>query len=90
MRVQQGDQDLLEPNIGRKLLRSSRRAAAVAAVIVPLLILLAAAANAQSSGRGGANVRADKGGYCPLGTCNIHGGRMARNLGNCKASNCLR
>ena len=76
--------------VSRNLLRNSRRAAAVAALIVPLLILLAAAANAQSSGRGGANVRANRGGYCPLGTCNIHGGRMARNLANCKASNCLR
>jgi hypothetical protein len=74
--------------VSRKLLRNSRRAAAVAALIVPLLILLAAAANAQSSGRGGANVRAIKGGYCQVGTCNIHGGRWANNLANCKASYC--
>jgi hypothetical protein len=74
--------------MSRKLLRISLRAAAVAAVIVPLLILLAAAANAQSSGRGGANVRAIRGGYCTVGTCNIHGGRFASNLANCKASNC--
>ena len=74
--------------VGRKLLRNSRRAAAGTAVIVPLLILLAAAANAQSSGRGGANVRAIRGGYCQVGTCNIHGGRWANNLANCKASYC--
>ena len=55
----------------------------------PLLILLAASANAQSGGRGEQRA-ANRGGYCPLGTCNIHGGRMARNLANCAASNCLR
>jgi len=63
-------------------------AAAAAAVIVSILALLADSASAQSMGRGGASVRANVGGYCPLGTCNILGGRMARNLNNCKASNC--
>jgi hypothetical protein len=52
------------------------------------LILLADAANAQSSGRGGADVRAIRGGYCPTGTCNIVGGRWAIRLTNCKASHC--
>ena len=80
---------MMKQNLSRKFLPTAIRAAAVAAVIVPLLILLAASANAQSGGRGGANVRANRGGYCPVGTCNIHGGRMARNLANCAASNCL-
>jgi len=63
-------------------------AAVAAAVIVSILILGADIASAQSSGRGGASVRANVGGYCPNGTCNIFGGRMARYLNNCKASNC--
>jgi hypothetical protein len=64
-------------------------AATVASVIVSaLLILIADTANAQSGGRGTANVRMTRGGYCPLGTCNIHGGRIANNVRNCAASNC--
>ncbi len=30
------------------------------------------------------------GGYCPAGTCNIHGGRWANNVRNCNASHCGR
>jgi hypothetical protein len=67
-----------------------RRAVSLLMVVFGYLIPLADAANAQSSGRGGADVRAIRGGYCVFGTCNILGGRMARNLANCKASNCRR
>jgi hypothetical protein len=64
-------------------------AAMVASVIVTApLLLITDPASAQSGGRGTANVRMTRGGYCPLGTCNIHGGRMANNLRNCAASNC--
>jgi hypothetical protein len=64
-------------------------AATVASVIATaLLISIADTASAQSGGRGTANVRMTRGGYCPLGTCNIHGGRIAHNLRNCAASNC--
>jgi hypothetical protein len=66
------------------LLVGTRTACLIAAV----LVLLADAASAQSSGRGGADVRAIRGGYCPQGTCNIHGGRRANNLAKCAASNC--
>jgi hypothetical protein len=57
-------------------------------VVFGYLIPLADAANAQSSGRGGADVRAIRGGYCPTGTCNIYGGRWAYFLVNCKAAHC--
>ena len=57
-------------------------------LIFGYLVLLAYAVNAQSSGRGSANVRAIRGGYCATGTCNIFGGRWANVLANCKASNC--
>jgi hypothetical protein len=79
---------MMKQNVGRKFLPIGMRAVAVVCLIFSALILLADMAHAQSSGRGGANVRAIRGGYCPLGTCNIHGGRMANNLANCKASNC--
>jgi hypothetical protein len=64
------------------------RRCALALVIVVFGYLLADAANAQSSGRGGADVRAIRGGYCPTGTCNIIGGRWAVRLANCKAAHC--
>lgn len=28
------------------------------------------------------------GGYCPVGTCALGGGRRARNTANCSAANC--
>jgi predicted TIM-barrel enzyme len=71
----------------RKILRIGMLAATVA-MSVPVLILVTDFANAQSSGRGGADVRAIKGGYCPVGTCGRSGGRRAMNLANCAASNC--
>ena len=52
---------MMKQNLSCKFLPTAIRTAAVAAVIVPLLILLAASANAQSGGRGGANVRANRG-----------------------------
>jgi hypothetical protein len=63
-------------------------ATAASVMMSALLILIADTANAQSGGRGTANVRMVKGGYCPLGTCNIYGGRMAINVRNCAASHC--
>lgn len=68
--------------------RAASAASVAAAAIVLMLILLSDTAGAQSMGRGGASVRANVGGYCPFGTCNILGGRMARFLRNCRASNC--
>ena len=72
----------------RRWMLAASVASVAAAAVVSMLILLSDPASAQSMGRGGASVRANVGGYCPLGTCNIHGGRMARFLNNCKASNC--
>ena len=58
-----------------------------AALTVAFVVFLAdtgsAPANAQSRPwqmRGG--------GYCPVGTCAIGGGRRARYVANCRASNC--
>jgi hypothetical protein len=71
----------------RKTLRSwMLMMATVAFAIGPIPI--ADIASAQSMGRGGASVRANVGGYCPTGTCGILGGRMARNLKNCKPEHC--
>ena len=72
----------------RLRLRNWMLAATVACVMLPTLALVADTAIAQSSGRGGASVRANVGGYCPNGTCAKGGGRFARNLANCSASNC--
>lgn len=60
-------------------------AAALVAALVFLADMVSAPATAQSRPwqmRGG--------GYCPVGTCAIGGGRRARNTANCKASNCRR
>ena len=76
-------------NMDRKILRIGLLGAAVA-MGVPALILGTDFANAQSSGRGGADVRAIRGGYCPVGTCGRNGGKRAMNLANCAASNCRR
>ena len=60
----------------------------LAATLVAALVFLAdfsAPAGAQSRPwqmRGG--------GYCPVGTCSLSGGRRARNVANCSAANCRR
>jgi hypothetical protein len=69
-------------------LRNWMLAAAAMSTIVAVLIASADVASAQSSGRGGANVRANVGGYCPNEMCGKGGGRWARNLANCFAANC--
>jgi hypothetical protein len=79
---------MMKQNLSGKFLPTGMSAVAVACLIFAALVLPADMANAQSSGRGGADVRAIRGGYCTLGTCNPNGGRRAYNLANCKASNC--
>ena len=60
--------------IKRVSLRNWMLAATAAASV---LVLVADTAIAQSSGRGGASVRANVGGYCPNGTC-AKGGAVLR------------
>jgi hypothetical protein len=73
----------------RKLLNTSVLAVAIASVVVPVLVLDPDAANAQSGGRGGADVRGGNS-YCPVGTCSKRGTRTAANINNCSAANCRR
>jgi hypothetical protein len=60
-------------------------AAGLAAALVLLADTLSAPAQAQSRPW---QMRA--GGYCPAGTCSLNGGRRARYVANCSASNCRR
>lgn len=60
-------------------------ATAVVVALVFLADMLSAPAEAQSRPW---QMRA--GGYCPAGTCSLNGGRRARYVANCSASNCRR
>lgn len=60
----------------------------LAASLVAALVLAGAlAVPAQAQSRPW-QMRA--GGYCPAGTCSLKGGRRARYVANCSASNCVR
>ncbi len=59
--------------------------AGLAAMLVSLTGALSAPAQAQSRAW-----QMHAGGYCPAGTCSLKGGRRARYVANCSASNCVR
>jgi hypothetical protein len=58
-------------------------AATLIAAFVVLAATVSAPADAQSR-----QWQMHGGGYCPVGTCALGGGRRARNIANCSAAHC--